>query len=336
MSCGKPDHFDYGPQPDVCFKDNNVHARKMNNLSKFNQSSSDISNGVSTKITERKHLSRRLTRNEVAQHALAPHIHYGYPRIDSFVDGLQSMFRLHNETVNIWTHIFGFICTIGFLSLTGLEYQNYHIMDSVMLTVFAVCCALCFTGSILFHTFKCYSYEIYKLVVMLDYLGIFVMIYGSFFSGLYFEFYCQSTERTVYQVGITILVITGVIFSFSPKFDDDRYMHYRLGIFFGVGAFAVIPMMSVAATEGVGRVAKWFVLLLLYSGGAVFYVTKFPESRFPGRFQIWFSSHQLWHGMVVAAALWQYYSLKHLHVEKSMRGCKVVDDGLLMLLSSYW
>eukprot|EP01134_Creolimax_fragrantissima_P001219 CFRG1219T1 len=339
--CGDlPDHFDHGPQPDEVFK--NMTSMKDGRTIRNRKKDDSPETGKKTTQAHKAVEVRMIylcTKDDPVflslSNVMARKMTWdGYPEINSMFDGLMSIFRIHNETMNIWTHIFGVFLTLTFLALTGLEIEKYPFMDSLMLAVFAVCGTLCFLGSVVFHTYKCYSYDVYRIVVTLDYLGIFVMIYGSFFSGLYFEFYCQYTERVIYQVGITLLVIAGVVFSFSPKFDDDRYMYYRLGIFFGLSTFAILPMVSATWNSGVGRVMKWLLLLALYGAGAFFYVTKFPESKFPGKFNIWLSSHQLWHSMVVLGVLWHYYSLKHLHIENHSQECQVVDDGVLSFLSS--
>ena len=41
---------------------------------------------------------------------------------------------------------------------------------------------------------------------------------------------------------------------------------------------------------------------ILYAIGAILYAVKFPEKVFPGKFDIWGNSHQLFHAFVLAAA----------------------------------
>lgn len=43
-------------------------------------------------------------------------------------------------------------------------------------------------------------------------------------------------------------------------------------------------------------------MYLMYGIGFAFYLSKFPESRWPGKFDIWFHSHQWWHVFVVSRA----------------------------------
>jgi adiponectin receptor len=44
---------------------------------------------------------------------------------------------------------------------------------------------------------------------------------------------------------------------------------------------------------------------LSYVGGAMIYKFKIPERFYPGKFDIWFSSHAIWHVFVLLGALAQ-------------------------------
>ena len=47
-------------------------------------------------------------------------------------------------------------------------------------------------------------------------------------------------------------------------------------------------------------------LLAVHGVGITFMLTKWPESRWPGRFDYWFQSHQIWHVCVTLGAVLQY------------------------------
>lgn len=61
----------------------------------------------------------------------------------------------------------------------------------------------------------------------------------------------------------------------------------------------------------------------MYGCGAFFFATRFPESMWPGKFDIWFSSHQIFHVLVVVGSIvhlagvwdaysWNYYRYVHI------------------------
>ncbi|KAK6512365.1 hypothetical protein TWF481_001253 [Arthrobotrys musiformis] len=82
---------------------------------------------------------------------------------------------------------------------------------------------------------------------------------------------------------------------------------FRTLTFFGTGLAGFVPLVHGAALFGVEKMMKqsgmpyYFLEGLLLAIGAAFYGTRFPESRWPGKFDIWFSSHQIFHVFVVLA-----------------------------------
>jgi adiponectin receptor len=82
----------------------------------------------------------------------------------SFKECFASIFRLHTETVNIWTHLLGtlfFIITlIYFISRPTSEV---HIEKKLTFGAFFVGAIICLLFSTLYHTVYCHSPEISKV-----------------------------------------------------------------------------------------------------------------------------------------------------------------------------
>ncbi|PIO52523.1 hypothetical protein TELCIR_26171 [Teladorsagia circumcincta] len=53
-------------------------------------------------------------------------------------------------------------------------------------------------------------------------------------------------------------------------------------------------------------------MAFLYLLGALLYATRTPERFFPGKCDIWFQSHQLFHTCVVIAAFVHYYGISEM------------------------
>ena len=49
-----------------------------------------------------------------------------------------------------------------------------------------------------------------------------------------------------------------------------------------------------------------------YTVGGLLYLFKVPEQLAPGRFDLWFNSHQLFHVLVVAGGLLYYHSITQM------------------------
>ena len=60
---------------------------------------------------------------------------------------------------------------------------------------------------------------------------------------------------------------------------------------------------------------------IFYIVGCQFYIFRIPERFKPGFFDIWFCSHNIWHGFVVAAALVHYYNLVKVYTLRSGLQC---------------
>merc|ERR1712150_316891 len=59
----------------------------------------------------------------------------------------------------------------------------------------------------------------------------------------------------------------------------------------------------------------WMILMgVLYSTGAVLYATRTPERFLPGKCDIWFHSHQIFHVFVIAGAFVHYHGISEMAV----------------------
>lgn len=47
----------------------------------------------------------------------------------------------------------------------------------------------------------------------------------------------------------------------------------------------------------------WLLEGIIYGVGAFFFATRFPESKWPGKFDIFLSSHQIFHVLVVMGSV---------------------------------
>jgi len=67
----------------------------------------------------------------------------------------------------------------------------------------------------------------------------------------------------------------------------------------------------------------------LYAVGVALFVTRFPESVWPGKFNLIFQSHQLFHVLVVSAALVQVYAISVLQKNRLISGdsCDTSNDS---------
>ncbi|CEG39119.1 adiponectin receptor [Plasmopara halstedii] len=174
---------------------------------------------------------------------------------------------------------------------------------------FMASAVICLTCSAIFHLMFVVNRPTYMFLSRVDYAGITILIAGSFYPLVYYSFYCHPWLRSVYLVSISTMAALTFVVALLPIFGTPRFLVARTCIFLALGFFGVVPVTHLVWHFGLFdphvtvMIGPLLLMGLLYTSGAIIYATKFPERFFPGRFDLWFSSHQLWHICVVAAAL---------------------------------
>ncbi|KAK2602374.1 hypothetical protein N8I77_008913 [Diaporthe amygdali] len=251
---------------------------------------------------------------EWQQHG-SDHIQTGYRRACGSVQGcLWSWTYIHNETVNIWSHILG---ALVFISLPAYVFREiptrYHAAtatDVVICSTYFLGVTLCFILSTIFHTFMSHSEAAYLFNMKLDFQGVLVLMWGATVPLVYYSFPCESHLQAGYLGLITALAVACSAVTFLPRFSGPHLGPYRAALFgaFGVGSFA-LPIAHGVMVHGLkeewNRVGLgWVLWTVVCDGvGVVVYGLKFPEKWFPRRFDLFGASHQLMHMFVVLAAL---------------------------------
>ena len=249
------------------------------------------------------------------------------PPMYSFSGCIKSLFRMHTETWNIWTHLLAFIfflvlCMGVYIFgdyitwlFEDIAIHSLPWVDQVMLLVFFFSAMTCLCCSFMFHLFSNHSNKMHFLFSRLDFSGIALLITGSNIPAYYYGFYCTSVARYVHISAISILGAACICVSLWKKFGIPKYRFLRFCIFGLFALYGVIPGVHVLLREGyfvaTSGLALWGLVLMafLYICGGGLYVLRIPERFFPGRFDIWASSHQLFHLFVISAALVHYDTL---------------------------
>lgn len=238
-----------------------------------------------------------------------------------------SMFRLHNETWNIWTHFVGFlffaILVAGVYTfgdyITGM-FEDVRIDDlpwfeQAMLSMFFAGAIICLLCSTLFHVLHNHSKKVSSLFSRLDYSGISLLITGSSVPAYYYGFYCAKLAQFVHISVILVLCVVCTAISLRSKFNTPPYRVFRFTVFVTFGLYGAVPFIHIFLREGYVQASNAYALwgivtmAVLYIGGGALYASRIPERFWPGKFDIWASSHQLFHVCVFTAALVHYDSL---------------------------
>ncbi|KAM5205451.1 adiponectin receptor protein 1 isoform 1-T9 [Hipposideros larvatus] len=265
-------------------------------------------------------------------------LHGHRPPMPSFRACFKSIFRIHTETGNIWTHLLGFVLFLFLGILTMLRPNMYFmapLQEKVVFGMFFLGAVLCLSFSWLFHTVYCHSEKVSRTFSKLDYSGIALLIMGSFVPWLYYSFYCSPQPRLIYLSVVCVLGISAIIVAQWDRFATPKHRQTRAGVFLGLGLSGVVPTMHFTIAEGfvkattVGQMGWFFLMAVMYITGAGLYAARIPERFFPGKFDIWFQSHQIFHVLVVAAAFVHFYGVSNLQEFRHGLEGGCTDDSLL-------
>jgi adiponectin receptor len=120
----------------------------------------------------------------------------GYrPQTNSYTGSAKSLGYIHNETVNIYSHLIGAIAALvgGLTSFYLLQprYQTATKEDVLVFGCYFGGAVACLGMSATYHTIQNHSPEVSSFGNKLDYLGIVFLIWGSFIPVLYYGFQAE-------------------------------------------------------------------------------------------------------------------------------------------------
>ncbi|EAW09635.1 hemolysin III family protein [Aspergillus clavatus NRRL 1] len=242
------------------------------------------------------------------------HIHTGYrPASFSFLMSFHSLTYLHNETVNIYSHLLPSILSIPAALLLYRElaprYETATRDDIIAFGCFFTGAAFCLGMSAIYHTISNHSPTVARIGNAFDYVGIVGLIVGSFVPSVYYGFYCVPGLQQLYWMMICTIGLGCAAVSVLPQFRTPRWRPFRAAMFVGMGLSAVFPVIHGLRLYGMEQMTRqiglgWLLLQgFLYILGATIYAARVPERLRPGKFDILGSSHQIFHVLVVCAAV---------------------------------
>jgi adiponectin receptor len=133
------------------------------------------------------------------------YIHYGYrPIMESIRTCFESWTYIHNEIVNIYSHllpgVLAIVCQGLLFQYFSWSYPQATARDRIMLAFYLCTTSICFGFSALYHTLLNHSTQIAALWGRIDYTGIIILIFRDFVSGIYVGCYCEPVLQITYWI----------------------------------------------------------------------------------------------------------------------------------------
>ncbi|KAF8847123.1 HlyIII-domain-containing protein [Acephala macrosclerotiorum] len=243
-----------------------------------------------------------------------PSVHSAYRPVSySSIPCLHSLTYLHNETLNIYTHLIPAVLSI-FVQIYIQNLITHHFprasaRDRLVFSAHVLAGMVTMFLSTCYHTLMNHSFEVSSLFLRIDYVGIITLTLGSFFSGIFVGFYCEPFLQRVYWTMIITLSLATSVLVLHPQLQGLRFRSHRTTAFVATGLSGFAPIGHGLWLYGWQEMwvrsgmPYWFLEGIVYGLGAFFFATRFPESKWPGKFDVWFCSHQIFHILVVCASV---------------------------------
>lgn len=259
-----------------------------------------------------------------------PYIWSGYRENYTFGQCLYSFFTIHNESVNVWSHfaaVFVFVWAM-YHTLSDILLPTTPLLHQAIWATFFLTAISCFAGSAIYHLFFPQSITAVYWLGILDFTGIAALVLGSYFPPVFYGFYCFPFWQRLYITSISLLGTVTLVAPWFRFFHSQRYLGVRVSLYAMVAVAGIVPavhsyfLLQTLHYDGSFDEVyhRLYIMYGLYLLGVFFYMSKFPESRFPGKFDIWFNSHQWWHLLVVCGTLVHWSN------------CLLIYDNYLLLL----
>jgi len=272
--------------------------------------------------------------------------HMHRPQLPSLKECFCSMFRIHTETGNIWTHFAGLILIVIAMLVVYLRASDLLVdyprglEENLIFTAFFIGAICCLGFSWLYHTCACHSKKASSLLSKLDYAGIAFMIMGSFTPCIYYGFYCLFYHKIVYLTVEVVLGVSSIIVALWDKFATPAFRAIRACVFLALGCSGIIPIVHMMIIYGIQRGSQqgavgWLIVMgLSYIIGAILYALRVPERFFPGKCNLVFQSHQIFHVLVVVGAMLHLHGCCEMAAYRVKVGRNCSNENLLYNLVS--
>ncbi|XP_018576248.1 progestin and adipoQ receptor family member 4 [Anoplophora glabripennis] len=233
-----------------------------------------------------------------------PHILTGYRPLTNAWGCVNSMWYLHNETINIVTHAF----PILYILLTVPQILPWSQADLRFLAWCHIAGILCpWIGSFIYHLFMNLHQgpKAYYILLQVDMLGIWVSQSFGAMPMIFATSYClPHTIRSFLITSYCLLSIWGLYKALTAWSPWERRLCFLLPFIMRI----LLWCLRVTSFGGGDPAAFTHVILqdvVSIAGGAIG-ALHIPEKWFPGCVDMYLNSHNIMHIMVVAAVYFMH------------------------------
>ncbi|XP_031711276.1 progestin and adipoQ receptor family member 3-like isoform X2 [Anarrhichthys ocellatus] len=217
---------------------------------------------------------------------------------------LRSIFILSNETVNIWSHLLGFLLffSLGVNDLSSVLPASGAKREDYVIYAIGLFC--------------------FQMLIKKPHALALIRLHLIGHSPV-LQFWQQ-----VYLLTVLSLILAVFCAQVHPHYLSNEWRRIRTAIFCCVAGISVIPachwvwLNGGFTTDVVQLFLPRMMVMYLIAGSAfLFYVTKIPERCFPGQLNYLGASHQVWHILVVVMFYWWHQTAVHIMHFRHSQSC---------------
>ena len=258
-------------------------------------------------------------------------IHKWYrPPLPSIPVCLRSLFRIHNETGNIWTHLVAAV--IIFFGACNYWYANSEttILDKSMVMLGLISAIICFSISAMYHTMCCHSNQVCIFSSKMDYSGITCLMASNYLPWIYFQFRGNPTCKVRYM---SMFLLTGfycLYVFWGDSVNGPKFRFKRWCLFFMLAMSGLVPLVHLHVYVGYHEAhLQWLYWQLLSNFvGGIIYIYRIPERFFPGKCDLLFHSHQIFHVCCVLAWYFVFAGILRAQEAHASTGFEIYQTGI--------
>ena len=186
------------------------------------------------------------------------------------------------------------------------EAANRHLpieLEKWPLEIFLGSAIICFICSSIMHLLWVKSVHVCNLTHNVDLSGICLMIFGSAYGLIYYIFKCNLASYYAY-LAVLVLSAVGILICINCKmFNKPKYQNLKVILFVTQACVALCAIIHWSWMKykyikfrperyvlNFWQNVQFLILeMVCYFLGTFFFVSRFPESKFPGVFDLWVS-----------------------------------------------
>jgi adiponectin receptor len=229
------------------------------------------------------------------------------PHSASYMECARSIWHLHDETINIWTHLVACAVFSAVTIRAAIPHTKRRAGKTCANSFYLPAATLVFLCSTLYHTFA--NHEKAMVWRSLNHCSITAFIWASSRSLTRLAFDHKRAAARLYSVALTAAAL-GLMFwnlfgtaAWNGHTQVGHISHVGYGAFAALPALSRPPNLRWRATRGRQRVLRRFRALVLISGiGGVLYSTRLMERMTDARAGWRHIDHHAMHMAVVIGA----------------------------------